>query len=238
MPSFSPTPETILKKAHTGDTDALKAIAESLPKEVISGWLSHSDWKVRNAAVKVIGILQLENHKEKIIEFITDRTPARFVDRLFGGDYLQVGFIRRNAVKTLGLLSVPGRDAVPALLIAISDRYWEVRAEALRVFRNNYADCVSWDIIVKVALTLQDKKFEVVKQALHTLGDISDSSVILNDIRQLYDHPNNLVKIAVVKTLNTLHKRWVISSQEILRNELKNIFIPGAHNLNSNRIDY
>ena len=238
MPSFTLTPETILKKAYGGDTDVVKAIAESLPPEVISGWLSHPDWKVRNSAVKVIGILQLVNHKEKIIEFITDRTPARLVDRLFGGDYHQVGFIRRNAVNTLGLISVPGQDAVPALLIAISDRYWEVRAEALRVFRNNYADCVNRDMIAMVTLRLKDKIFEVVEQAVYTLGDIFDSSDKLTAIRELYDHPNNLVKSAVIHSLTTLHKRGIISSKEKLRNELKNIFIPGTYNLNSNRIGF
>ena len=233
MSSTTLTPETVLKKANNADSETLKSLAESLPPELISEWLMHPNWKVRNSAVKIVGALRLVSFKENLIEFIIDRTPARFLVRLFGGDFHQVGFIRRNAVRALGATTVPDQKVTAALLTSLTDSYWEVRAEGLKALRNMYIECSTPEVISAVAGALRDSTFEVVEQALYTLGTLCQSADILPIIRNLYNHSNNLVKSAAVESLKTLHRRGVIGSRNDLTKELNNIFIPGHYNNNS-----
>ena len=227
------TPDAVLKKANNADSQTLKSLAESLSPELISEWLIHPSWKVRNSTVKIVGALRLVSFKEDLIEFITDRTPAQFLDRLFGGDYRQVGFIRRNAVRALGVTTVPDQKITAALLTSLTDSYWEVRSEGLKTLRNMYVDCATPEVISAVAGVLRDPTFEVVEQALYTLGTLCQNADILPSIRNLYNHPNNLVKSAAVESLRTLHWRGVIDSADDLAKELNNIFIPGHYNNNS-----
>ncbi len=69
-----------------------------------AGLLSHKPWQERNLGVKLIGFTQ---HREKIptlLKMLCDRTPVSRIKRFFGGDFQQVGFIRRNIVQALEVM--------------------------------------------------------------------------------------------------------------------------------------
>jgi len=82
----------------------------------LDAWLAAPAWEVRNVAVKLIARLRDSARYVRLLQKLTDRAEA--------------GIVRRNAaeaIRGLGLSTPPARSA---LLQALSDPYWEVRAEA------------------------------------------------------------------------------------------------------------
>jgi len=217
------------------DSPDRQNITDSLSYDLVTTWLNDPSWKIRNNAVKIIGELRLTGFTDTLANFVTDRTPAKFMDRILGGDYYQVGFIRRNASYALGYLNNTGEKVTAALLEASKDRYWEVRAEAINAIRKLYRNNVPPEILEAVSHALRDKNFEVVAQAVCTLGDLSTRENVVNDLRKTYDHPNIIVKTVVAETLKKLHERGVIKDRSKLTAELNNIFIPGIYSLVNNK---
>lgn len=225
---------TEIKNTKPGSPERNK-IANSISHDLVSTWLHDPSWKIRNNAVKIISDLRLSGFTETLANIMADRTPAKLIDRILGGDYYQVGFIRRNAAYALGYMNNTGSIVTSALLKASKDRYWEVRAEAINAIRRLYTDNVPTDILETVSHALQDKNFEVVAQAVCTLGILSTRENVVDDLRQTYDHPNLIVKTVVVETLKKLHERGVIKDRTKLSAELKNIFIPGIYSMVNNK---
>ena len=54
-----------------------------------------------NLGVKFVGLIRYRKEIPTLLSWIMDRTPAPRRQRLLGGDFLQVGFIRRNALQAL-----------------------------------------------------------------------------------------------------------------------------------------
>jgi UDP-N-acetylglucosamine--N-acetylmuramyl-(pentapeptide) pyrophosphoryl-undecaprenol N-acetylglucosamine transferase len=54
------------------------------------------------------------------------------MNRLMGGDYQQVGFIRRNIFDSLIMLDICNPDVCDAIRIGLDDPYFEVRSHAAR----------------------------------------------------------------------------------------------------------
>ena len=94
--------------------------------------LVHSSWEQRNLGVKLLGLLQARDRVPLLLALLRDRRPAPFLKRLLGGDYVQVGFIRRNIVVALARLGQVTPEVEAALVEAFHDPYYEVRAEAAR----------------------------------------------------------------------------------------------------------
>lgn len=231
------SPDSLLEeiKNTKPDSPERQNIADSISHDLITAWLNNPSWKIRNIGVKIIGELRLSEFTEILAKIVTDRTPAKLIDRMLGGDYYQVGFIRRNAAYALGCMDTAAENVTSALLEASQDRYWEVRAEAFNAMRRLYVKNVPSEILDTVSQALQDKSFEVVAQAVCTLGELATRGNVVYNLRKTYDHPNIIVKTVVVETLKKLHERGVIKDKAELSSELKNIFIPGIYFLINNK---
>jgi len=207
--------------------------AESLPdsrkeefKSYAIEYLQSKNWKIRNVGVKLIGILKFKEMIPDLLIMLTDKTPDTFLNRLLGGDFVQVGFIRRNCIRSLIVLQESNNEIKEAIYKALSDPYWEVRAEAvLAVIKLLLKEDLK-DIEESLMKLLDDRKFEVLVRSIEALGLVSKNKEILKSFRRLYYHPNNKVKCMLIKALHNLFKRGVISTEEELTNELNQIFVP------------
>ena len=94
--------------------------------------LVSAEWERRNLGVKLLGLLHARDKLPLLLALFNDRRPASLLKRMFGGDFVQVGFIRRNIVTALGRLGEVSPEVQAALLTACDDPYFEVRAEAAR----------------------------------------------------------------------------------------------------------
>jgi UDP-N-acetylglucosamine--N-acetylmuramyl-(pentapeptide) pyrophosphoryl-undecaprenol N-acetylglucosamine transferase len=86
--------------------------------EKIEAWLTSPAWEVRNAAVKLIAHIHDHGRYRRLIDKLTDPSEA--------------GIVRRNAAEAMARLGLSTHPVRAALLRALSDPYWEVRAEAVR----------------------------------------------------------------------------------------------------------
>ncbi len=103
--------------------EAERLLASSHPSlkglgEKIDAWLESPGWLVRNAAVKLIAHIKDHGRLDRLVEKLGDRREA--------------GIVRRNAAEAIGRMGLATEPVSAALLNALSDPYWEVRAEAIK----------------------------------------------------------------------------------------------------------
>jgi UDP-N-acetylglucosamine--N-acetylmuramyl-(pentapeptide) pyrophosphoryl-undecaprenol N-acetylglucosamine transferase len=206
--------------------------AENLPetrkeefKIYTKEYLSSDNWKIRNVGVKLIGMLGFKDMIPELIRLLTDRIPDKFFNRLLGGDFVQVGFIRRNCIRSLIILKESNSMIKGALYRALDDPYWEVRAEAIRAISELFPDENHSDMERRLIELLNDKEFEVILLTIEILGKVSNNKDILKDLRKLYYHPNQKVRRMLIVALNRLFSRGIIKDEKELNMELNQIFI-------------
>ena len=222
-------PQSIYYDIQKSGPESLQSISHSIDNEDLTRWLNDPNWKIRNIGIKIIHSLERDNMVGKLIELLTDRRPVSFLDRIMGGDFYQVGFIRRNAAAAIGDLAAPSPEIAAALHKALEDPYWEVRVEAVKACRKLFTEDMPDELHKSIESLLHDSKFEVVAEAITYLGEISEDSAVIDLFRSIYDHPNYYVKIALINALKRLHKRMIIAERSDLIKELNDIFIPGFY---------
>ncbi len=171
--------------------------------------LAHRSWRSRNEGVKLLG---LTGHREKrglLCSLLEDRTPAPRLQRLLGGDFQQVGFIRRNIVTTLALLGPPDETVSRALLSALEDPYYEVRSHALHLMRRFLDD--GWKAPEgtgeRVRRLTRDRRLEVRWEAIHCFGYLGEPREVLEICRQHGLATSTPIREAVLRAYHALLDR-------------------------------
>jgi len=168
-------------------------------------------WQERNAGVKLAGLVRYERRLPVLLQFITDRTPAPRLQRLLGGDFVQVGFIRRNAVQAIRRIRKYDAEVRRALLTALTDPYYEVRSWAARAIES-MAEEIGPDPEMESLLrrNLRDRWFEVVASSLDALGRIAKDPSVLPEVESLLESNNGRVQHAALRCLMHLIERDVV----------------------------
>ena len=225
------SPFGLVKRFRYGrDETFIRSLGEDYLKYRVDGFLKSPRWPIRNEGVKLVGLLNYQDRVSFVLSLLQDKTPVSWMQRLFGGDYKQVGFIRRNAVTTIQQLGLYNKEIRKTLLDLLDDPYYEVRTvatRALAVLIPQDAD-TDTEIVTRILDLIQDRSFEVKAEAVLTLGKIGTASVI-DDFRPLYLFPNWKVRTAVISALTDLVRRHLISDLEALQQDLDNILVTCVH---------
>lgn len=212
------------------DEDFIRATGEDYLKYRVDGFLKSERWPIRNEGVKLVGLLGYEDRIPFLVSLLQDRTPASRLQRLFGGDFKQVGFIRRNAVTALQQLGVYNEELRHVLLDLTEDPYFEVRSAAARALAaliprdETLADAD----LTRMRALMNDRSFEVRAEAILMLGNTGPASII-DDLRPRFLAPNWKVRKAVICALMQLVRRNLIADPDELQKELDNILITCVH---------
>ncbi|MSS71948.1 MAG: HEAT repeat domain-containing protein [Candidatus Latescibacteria bacterium] len=200
------------------DLDAVRA--------KVRDYLRHEDWRIRNVGVKLVGLIDYREMLPALLGIWRDRTPDTFLRRLFGGDFRQVGFIRRNILKTAGDLGLYSQEVKDALRDALTDPYYEVRSCSAATLRR-LAEQVGIDPEVEQGLLrcLRDRSFEVVMEAVLALGKVGGAGAT-KPVLDLYTHRNWRVREAALQTTHDLIERGVLCDAKPVEEALENLFIP------------
>lgn len=177
----------------------------------VAGLLSHETWQDRNVGVKLIGLTHYREKVPALLHMLTDRTPTSRIKRCFGGDFEQVGFIRRNIVQALQVMNYCDSTVEKHLLVAIEDPYFEVRTQVCKAavhFGPYLAGKEKW--FQALSNRLNDKCFEVVIEAARALGEIGVEGRTLEVLFGLKEHPYWQVRNAALKGILRLLERHVI----------------------------
>lgn len=217
---------SLVEKSLKRPAGAQKAFDPEAVRSRVRGYLSHEDWKIRNVGVKLVGLIGYREMLPTLLDMLRDRTPDTLLRRLFGGDFRQVGFIRRNIVKTVGDLGLYSPEIAGALMEALTDPYYEVRACSASTFRR-LSRQVEADPDVERGLLrcLQDRSFEVVMEATLALGQVGGAGVTA-PVLGLYTHRNWRVREAALQTTHDLIERGVLCDADAVERALNNLLIP------------
>jgi UDP-N-acetylglucosamine--N-acetylmuramyl-(pentapeptide) pyrophosphoryl-undecaprenol N-acetylglucosamine transferase len=153
-----------------------------------AGLLLSEAWQVRNLGVKLTGLLHDFEKIPVLCFMIKEKKPVAWYKRLLGGDFEQVGFIRRNALAAFRVMDRLNDDVEDALIDSFSDPYYEVRAEAARTaghFGERFAR--QEEVEERLMELLDDRHFEVAEAAARALGRVGSGQKVLDRLLGFYD---------------------------------------------------
>jgi UDP-N-acetylglucosamine--N-acetylmuramyl-(pentapeptide) pyrophosphoryl-undecaprenol N-acetylglucosamine transferase len=183
-------------------------------------------WQERNLGVKLAGLSRYQDTCPILVEFITDRSPTTPFKRLLGGDFIQVGFIRRNSLQAIWRICHYDSAVRNAFMCCLTDPYYEVRSWTARAMYR-MSEVVGEDKELESLLrkNLKDRWFEVVVESAKALGKISQDPGILGEIEILLHHNNWKVRDAALMCLRELLFRNVLSYCPELEEQLQKVEI-------------
>jgi UDP-N-acetylglucosamine--N-acetylmuramyl-(pentapeptide) pyrophosphoryl-undecaprenol N-acetylglucosamine transferase len=180
--------------------------------------LTRAAWQDRNLGVKLMGLTRYQEKIPTLLHMLVERTPVSWCRRLFGGDFEQVGFIRRNIAQALQVMSCFNADVERSLLMALEDPYFEVRAHACGAAAYFSAYLAGKEIWLQALLRrLQDESFEVVIEAARALGELGVDGRALDALLELRNGFRWQVRDAALRGIKRLLERHIICpSPELL----------------------
>lgn len=209
------------KKQPGQETFDLEAI-----RAKVRDYLRHEDWRIRNVGVKLVGLIGYREMLPALLDMLRDRTPDTFLRRLFGGDFRQVGFIRRNILKTAGDLDLYSPEIRDALMEALADPYYEVRSCSAATIRRLSAQVgADPEVEQRLLRCLRDRSFEVVMEAALALGKVGGTGAT-GPVLGLYTHRNWRVREAALHTTHDLIERGVLGDAGAVERALEHLLIP------------
>ncbi len=183
--------------------------------------LIHPKWEERNVGVKLLGLLKAKEKIPLLRTIFEDRRRASILKRLFGGDFEQVGFIRRNVITALKRLNEVTPDVEAVLLLAFKDPYYEVRAEAARTAA--FFGCritLHPEFVSSLLGLIGDRNLEVAAEAAEALGKLGDEKDALPALLSMKHFKYWKVRSAALKGLLALVERGRVTDYARLKNEL------------------
>jgi UDP-N-acetylglucosamine--N-acetylmuramyl-(pentapeptide) pyrophosphoryl-undecaprenol N-acetylglucosamine transferase len=191
-----------------------------------AGLLSHKPWQERNLGVKLIGFTQYGEKIPTLLKMLDDRTPVSTLNRFFGGDFQQVGFIRRNIVKALEVMDYLDPEVEKHLLSALEDPYFEVRAQACHCathFGPFLEGKRKWVRAILDRLT--DDCFEVIIEALKALGEIGVDSRAAEALLSMKESHYWQVRNAALHGIKRMIERGVLDPSEELLSKVSSFIL-------------
>jgi len=172
--------------------------------------LASPAWDARNLGVKLIGLLEAHDELPLVTALLRDRKPAPWYKRMAGGDFEQVGFIRRNALAAVARLGIVTPQVEDVLAAALADPYYEARAEACRVITvldRHLSDGGRTRLIAGLITLLRDRWLEVAAAAAEALGHVGGEADARPALLALKAHKFWMVRAAGLRGLQALVER-------------------------------
>ncbi len=191
-----------------------------------AGLLSHIAWQDRNLGVKLIGYTKDSEKIPTLLHMLADRTKASWLHRCFGGDFAQVGFIRRNIVQALQIIGRLDNEVELHLLKALRDPYFEVRSQACKTIAHfGVLLAGKDDCLREIMERLKDESFEVIIEAVGALGEIGLDGRDMETLLDLKEHHYWQVRKAALNGIKRLLERRVVSPSPSLLSELSSFIL-------------
>jgi len=195
--------------------DEIEKLKEKRDIKKLIELLDENEVKIREDAVKALGMIGTEDALSPLIEILKEDTAST---------------VRANAA--LALSNLESEECKSALKKAAEDEDWEVRhdsAIAMGEFQDE-------ELKEKLCSLIQDKEEEVRKKALDSLGEIGDEKMISEVEKYLEDEAlkknaaRAISKMGTEKALEPLEEIYNQGDQEI-----REIAVQGIGNIESDK---
>jgi UDP-N-acetylglucosamine--N-acetylmuramyl-(pentapeptide) pyrophosphoryl-undecaprenol N-acetylglucosamine transferase len=186
--------------------------------------LASPAWEARNLGVKLVGLLEAREKLPLVIALLKDRQPAPWYQRMAGGDFAQVGFIRRNGLTAVARLGCVTPQVEDVLVAALADPYYEARAEACRavtVLDRHVSDGGRTRLIAGLITLLRDRWLEVAAAAAEALGHVGGEADARPALLALKAHKFWMVRAAGLRGLQALVERGRAGDLDRLEPEVR-----------------
>jgi UDP-N-acetylglucosamine--N-acetylmuramyl-(pentapeptide) pyrophosphoryl-undecaprenol N-acetylglucosamine transferase len=203
-------PENVISRPQ--DLEYLKTRASAL--------LIDSAWQNRNLGIKLLGLLYAKDKIPALLTIFFERKPVSLFKRVLGGDFEQVGFIRRNIIISLVRLNELAPGVEKALLMGLQDPYYEVRAEAAHAaafFGSRLSSPAG--IISNLLRLLTDPAIDVTVAAAEALGKLGGERDALPALLGLWDARPWKIRAAVLRGIVHLVDRGTIADLKMLEEQ-------------------
>ncbi len=170
--------------------------------------LASSAWEQRNLGVKLLGLLHARERLPLLLAILADRRRAPLLQRLAGGDYVQVGFIRRNVLIAFARIGLVTPEVEAAIVSAFRDPYYEARAEAARSAQALAPKLIDRPAVVRgLRELLHDRWIEVAEAAAEAIGHVGSREDGLPALLELSDERFWKVRAGALRGLLALVER-------------------------------
>jgi UDP-N-acetylglucosamine--N-acetylmuramyl-(pentapeptide) pyrophosphoryl-undecaprenol N-acetylglucosamine transferase len=218
----------LLEKAYEGhqtayDSGCVISRPEDLEylKNRASALLIHPSWQERNLGVKLLGLLGAREKIPALLTLFNDRQPVSLFKRLLGGDFEQVGFIRRNVITACIRINELSPEVEQALLRGLEDPYYEVRAEAARAAAFFGRRLSSPKRLLSALLKLlTDPNIDVSVAAAEALGKLGGEFDALPALLGLWDTRLWKLRAAVLRGIHHLVERGEVANLDMLEDQV------------------
>lgn len=204
-------PDLVIERPQ--DLEYLKTRASAL--------LVHPSWQERNLGVKLIGLLQAKDRIPALLSLFNDRRPVSLLKRLLGGDFEQVGFIRRNIITAIVRMNALSTEVEEAILTGLGDPYYEVRAEAAHAaafFSGRLGS--TGKFISGLLKLLSDHNIDVSTAAAEALGKLGGEQDALPALLDLWDTKLWRMRSAVLRGIFHIVERGQVTNFNDLETQI------------------
>ena len=196
--------------ARVEDIEYFKSRADAL--------LTSQEWQKRNLGVKLLGLLDAREKIPVLLAMFNARKSVSLLKRLFGGDFEQVGFIRRNIVTVLVRLDTLTPEVESALLAGFDDPYYEVRAECAMAVSHFNERIAARDLFVgKLVNALSEANLDVSAAAAEALGSLGGENDALTALLGLSDTKYWRLRAAALRGILHLVRRGCVADWTMVK---------------------
>ncbi len=182
--------------------------------------LVHPSWQSRNLGIKLLGLLGARGKIPAMLALFFERKPVPWYKKILGGDFEQVGFIRRNILAALMRLDTLSPEIEEALLAGLSDPYYEVRAQAAHAISFFGPRIESKQTMVPaLKQLLADANIDVIVAAAEALGNIGGEHDALPALLDMWDARLWKVRTAVLRGVVHLVKRGAVQDPGFIEDQ-------------------
>ncbi|MBN2790562.1 MAG: UDP-N-acetylglucosamine--N-acetylmuramyl-(pentapeptide) pyrophosphoryl-undecaprenol N-acetylglucosamine transferase [Candidatus Delongbacteria bacterium] len=179
-----------------------------------SHYFNSDSWQVRNYAVKLSGLTYAEEKLPFLHKLFNDKTKVSLIQRILGGEYQQVSFIRRNIMTSYRQIGRFNETVEKDILNSLSDNYFETVSEGLLNvchFSENLKG--NEKIIKEVERLLKHKNFLIVINAVAAYTKFIKNINEFNKFSHIFFNTNNNVRQAVIEALLDLNHRGIVEDK-------------------------
>ncbi len=192
-----------------------------------------SHWQIRNNGVKIAGLTSDISKIPFLSKLFNDKTKASFVHRIMGGDFVQVGFIRRNILISYRQINHFNDTILNDIISGLDDGYYEVIVEAL-VSIIHFFDKIDDEnkIFIKnkmeILLKEKSKNFKIVSETILLYGKLIEEYEEFSIFEPFYFTENHKVREALLSSILLLKNTGIFMNYDRNKKLLDNILLTSS----------
>ena len=175
-----------------------------------------SSWMIRNNGVKLIGLTKDTDRASFLHHMFNDKRKAPVIEKLFGADSFQVGFIRRNILTAYKQLGIYNKKLEHDIFKGLNDSYYEVVSAAINCSSYFYDQINNKSELKQILLKkLCSKNFEIVLEAIKAMSKFISSYKEFDSVfNKFFFDKNPKIREMILKVLSDLNEKDILSDKE------------------------